>query len=130
MTGRGKFFLHGGGGPKLRKFDLDNRFFFYDGRGDFGPGGGPGGMMGGFPPHPHPHPGGGFPMGMGGSGPPPPFPPHPPHPGMGGGEFYPPSPSQFGSDMKGKNSISCAGFVPTLRSMPTLILIVHIALAY
>ena len=57
MSGRGKFFL---GGPKLRKFGLDDgRFYFYDGRPDFGygpppPPFGPGGMGPGdfYPPPP------------------------------------------------------------------------------
>jgi hypothetical protein len=64
MTGRGKFFL-GGGGSKLRKFGGDDgRFYFYDGVGrpDFGPpsggyggGGHPyGGHAGDFYPLHHP----------------------------------------------------------------------------
>lgn len=59
MSGRGKFFI---GGQKMRKFGIDDRFFFYDGRPDFGaygpplgpPGGppyGPGGEL--YPPPPH-----------------------------------------------------------------------------
>ena len=61
MSSRGKFFLHGH--QKLRKFGLDDRFYFYDGRPDFGP----------YGPPPPPHG--------------PPFGPPPPP-----GEFYPPGP--------------------------------------
>lgn len=54
MSGRGKFFL---GGPKLRKFGLDDgRFYFYDGRPEFGPYGGPPPPFGPgdfYPPPPH-----------------------------------------------------------------------------
>ena len=70
MNGRGKFFL---GGPKMRKFGLDDaRFYFYDGgaagpRPDFGPYG---------PPPPF--------ADFYGPGPPPPGPPPPP-PGAFGG---------------------------------------------
>ena len=58
MSGRGKFFL---AGTKLRKFGLDDpRFYFYDGRPDFGGGyGGPHHPYGGpefYPPLPHPPP--------------------------------------------------------------------------
>ncbi len=71
MSGRGKFFLHGHHhGAKLRKFGLDERFYFYDGRPDFGPYG---------PPPPPPPPG-------------PPGPPYGPPPNQQPGDFYPPPP--------------------------------------